>query len=355
MFVEQCENFERIIILCQAPADIPYVLILYEKYRENHPISIYIINIEGMYLFLKGLNLSVEDLTLISNKPTSFKNLISILSARNRINQIWNDYFSNYNSGLVFFFSRFEDHITSSIIHRFSKSPTINIEYISHYDDSDYFPKIKFKSLKIRILLLIYRFITNVKFEAKMIGRYPEFPVNNYTIKKTKLSFNLDLVSKYEYKIKLPNNQNPYVLIFISPCECTIFDSYKYDDELLKLILRIKQLGFTIVVKGHPRMELPSCIKPNINFEIPSYIPAEFLQTCDFRMCIGLNTNAICHFAKNKILPTYSVMRMFKPSDKSLFEVNIKFLEKQSNGEILFINNYMELEAIMNNSMVSIQ
>ena len=48
---------QKIIIFCQAPADVPYVLTLYEIYNREYSISIFVINVEGMFQFLSDLHL----------------------------------------------------------------------------------------------------------------------------------------------------------------------------------------------------------------------------------------------------------------------------------------------------------
>ena len=48
------ENFSKVIILVQAPADIPFALDLITKYN-SFPIHVYVLNVENNYKLLKHL------------------------------------------------------------------------------------------------------------------------------------------------------------------------------------------------------------------------------------------------------------------------------------------------------------
>ena len=71
---------KNIIIFIQAPADIQYALTIYEENKETAEISIFCINVEGMYKFLESLDLNVKQLVFIPyTKNFNIKNVFLFL------------------------------------------------------------------------------------------------------------------------------------------------------------------------------------------------------------------------------------------------------------------------------------
>lgn len=340
-------NLDRTIIFCQAPADIPYVLTLYEQCKETNTVSIFVINVEGTFRFLSELRLDLEQLVFIPYQSIILKQVASLFAERKRINYLWETHFSNIHSGNVYFFSRFEDWLTAAFLHRFAKNKKIKITYIDHYDDSaNLYPQQNSVTLRIRIHLLILKFLTKVNFKAKIKEQFPEFPVNKYAILKTKIELDKGLFLKYAYKIAIPNEKTSNLLFFISPCNNIAFNSDYYYDTLTTIIDILKGIGFKIIIKGHPRAGTPIRISRIADFEIPSYVPGEFIDTNNLKICLGIETFAICNFAKYKILPTYSLIKLIPYTNITMINVYIQYLQQHSDKELLFLNNLEELKKI---------
>lgn len=86
----------NLIIICQAPADVQYVVNMYND-NSARCNSIFVINVFNVFLFLKSLDLDVE-IYYIPYKLHSFKNLVDIMKERKRLNSLWSQYkiyFSN--------------------------------------------------------------------------------------------------------------------------------------------------------------------------------------------------------------------------------------------------------------------
>ena len=189
-------NFQKIIIFCQAPADIPYLLTLYEIHKSESSISIFVINVEGMFRFLSDLQLDLEQLVFIPYRLISLKRIDLLPAERKRIKSLWKKYFANIQTGNVYFFSRFEDWLTAAFIHRFAKKNEIKIAYVDHYDYSaQLFPVQSVASFKIKIYLLILKYLTKVNFKANMRDRLPEFQVDRYAFLKTKAELDRQVFS----------------------------------------------------------------------------------------------------------------------------------------------------------------
>lgn len=341
-------NSNKTIIFCQAPADVPYALTVYEQQKGKSAVSIFVINVEGMFRFLSGLNLDLEQLIFIPYKLTNLRQIGLLYAERNRINTLWLKYFSQVKEGTVYFFSRFEDWLTAAFIHRFAKRKYIQIIYTDHYDSSaELFQKNTDISLKKRIYLLILKYLTGVDFKVRIWEKLPEFPVEKYAIQKVKAEVSDQVYSKYAFKSAILDSHASNLLLFISPCDNTIFNDDFYNDKLTEIINILKSNGFKIIVKGHPRIGLPMQVKKVADYEIPSFVPGEFIDTNNYSICIGLDTTAICYFAKNKILPTYSVIKLFPSAKKEMTDSLIKYLQQQSDNKIIFFDNLEELKKIL--------
>ncbi|MDA3779121.1 MAG: hypothetical protein PF487_02630, partial [Bacteroidales bacterium] len=103
---------KEIIIFCQAPADIQYALTIYEKYKNSSMISIFCINMEGMYKFISSLNLTLKELILIPYPvEISIKNPVDIITERNRLKKLFKRHFLKISGYELYFFSNRYDWV----------------------------------------------------------------------------------------------------------------------------------------------------------------------------------------------------------------------------------------------------
>lgn len=341
---------KEIIIFCQAPADVPFLLSIYENQKKDFLISIFVINVEAVYLFIKQLNLEVNRLIFIPYRLFSFTRIDLICIEKKRIEFLYEKYFSLTNLSQIYFFSRFGDWLTSYFLHRLSKNSNNTLYYACHYDDNINYSKKKKKNLKTSFILHLLYFITGVKFKADVIEKIPEFPVNKYLIDKIKVNYDLCFQKKYLYHPIDINTKKACILFFISPCFVDLFNEKTYNKLLIDIIDRCQLLGYDVVLKGHPRLGIPNEVKKSY-LEIPSYIPGEFIDISMFSFCIGLDTSAICYFAKNKLLPTYSIMNLFDILDFSLLQIQIDYLNSLSNGLVLICKDRNEFIQILSDNL----
>ncbi len=349
--VNSIKEENKIIIFCQAPADMPYFLSLYEKYKEEKVILVYVINVENIFKFIKGLNLNLHSLVFIPYASISFKNVFQIIKERKRIEFFKIKYFDFVTKADVFFFSRFEDWLTSSFLVTLKKKNSIF--YIDYYDNSAiYFNKTS-KSIRLKFFGLILKYLTGVNFKLDIVEKLPEFPIDSYNIDKLDAILNPDVFFNYSYKFNIPLSNKSNIIFFISECDSAIYDFKFYDFKLKSIINDLKKNGFYVVVKGHPRIGIPESIREISDYEIPSYVPGEFINIEEFKFCLGLDTNAICYFAKSNKLPTYSLIRMFPTLNIEMIEILVNFLKNQSGNKIKFIDNddqfYTFIENILSN------
>lgn len=337
----------EIVIFCQAPADIAYVLTLYEKYKNEKRISIFVINVENIFKFIKSLNLNLHALVFIPYVLKSFKNPFEIIREKKRILNLEKLYFNSIRNADIYFFSRFEDWLTSAFLKILSKKNSIY--YLDHYDfSSELYIKQK-SSFKLSVLKVIYYLITNVNFKVEIEEKLPEFKYENYNIQRHVPEINKEVFTIYKYEIDIKDTSKSIVLFFISPCENTVYDCQSHDEAQIKIIKSFQKDNWTVVVKGHPRAGIPENVLDIVDFQIPSYIPAEFLQLKDVKMCVGIITAAIAYFAKSNRIKTYSLINLIKFQNITLINYYKNYLLELSDSNVLFFENYNDFETIIKN------
>jgi hypothetical protein len=347
--VNSVKEENKIIIFCQAPADIPYVLSLYEKYKEEKVISVYVINVENIFKFINGLNLNLKSLVFIPYALTSFKNVFQIIKERKRIKSLKKQYFDFVINTDVYFFSRFEDWLTSSFLDGLEKKNSIY--YIDHYDFSSEIFKKNRLNFKLLVLKFVYYILTDVNFKLEIIEKLPEFQYYKYGVEKQIPEINKDVFYKYRYEIDIKKNANPIALFFISPCETVIYDCVSHDEIQLQIIKSLKEFNWNVIVKGHPRLGVPDIIMDIVDVQIPSYIPAEFVQIENVSMCIGIITSALAHFAKNTEIKTYSLLNLFQFKDFNSVNHYRDYLSELSNDQIIYFQDYNDFENNVKNKI----
>ena len=337
------------IIFCQAPADVPYVLSLYEQ--KIKPISIYVINVEGVFKFLKSLNLDLDELTFIPYRDINLKNIRDVHSEKIRINNLFKKYFLNCEYAQVYFFSRFEDWLTAAFINKLSKIKGVVINYLNHYDDTSAFDVKNKPRFRIRIYYFLLKYITEINFVVKIQEKLPEFPVHKYNIVQKPAIVSNDIFNKYAYTDKMIERHKPNALFFISDYQDSIFAHDSYYETIINIISILHKSNYCVILKGHPRIGLPNAFRKAADAEIPSYVPGEFINMRDIKICIGLDTGAITYFARNQILPTYSLIRMAPAVNDRQIEILVDYLKKLSANKLQFIDDKVHLTEMLKNQL----
>ncbi|MDP4267477.1 MAG: hypothetical protein Q8880_08595 [Bacteroidota bacterium] len=338
----------EIIIFCQAPVDVAYCLYIYDKYIDKSRISIYVINVKGIYEFLESLNLNLKNLVFIPyNKYISIRNPFIIRKEKKRISELYNIYFYDCKNAEVYFFYRVFDWITNNFVAKLSLSNKVNFVGIDNPQDLP-FTVVKNNIAKLFELWVI-KYITGIKFRfiKNKFGIMLDFDyVDKFDIKRISLpEINLEIYNKYCYKAD--NIIKPALLFFEQNQKD--YDFYANYEKELNIIMDILQKeNVNIYIKPHPRQMYSSFIKDRVKGIIPAFVPGEFLNFDDFNLIIGIETVAIANcnrFAEDK---TYSLLELFSfkdPEQKSYIKSHLNSL---SNNKLKYISSYQELSEIIN-------
>ena len=342
------EDFSKIIILVQAPADIPYALDIIQRHKSS-AIYVYAINVENIYKLLKTLLNEKIQLEYIPYPFVGYNSLGKIIKTRKEFVQAWNQHFKTIAKQCLdaYFFSKFEDAFTAFVIGRFSTSKGINIHYINHYDSPmrtiglrDYVRSIIFN--------VILYFITRSHFKITYWGKYPELDVAYYkNIDEQKIDIaDIDL-TQYLYSI----DRQPAILFLVNPKYDVC--GYDYEDyiELIKIIAhRLKNKGLVIYMKGHPRMGLPIELAGVYDERIEDYVISELIDYTKFKLIIGCESTSIAHAALKMNGTAISILKMIKVINDVKINRQYNYLCNQSRGRVVFVKTVEEIINIYESS-----
>jgi len=327
-----------VIVFCQAPADIPYALSIYESLKKNNQkFHFFIVNVKGMYYFLQSLNLQEVTFSFLPYSfVKNFKNPINIIIARIYLKKIFNKYFQGLKNNDVYYFCNIYDFLTTYLISKLSRNN--KIYFINHYDDialNNSIHKFDYKNVIYKIIYFIITgiFFKFVQFSAKNYGYV--FKYYKYPIRECKILINEIIYSNFKYNISpLFNNS---VLFIIS--KNNYFESpQNYRNVLESIIKKIKSYGNKIIVKGHPRLGFPEIFIPYTDLVIPDFVPSEFIDTEKIKYVIGDSSTALAIIANRGNAKVFSVLNLYDFKDSIEKKYVTNYLTSLSQ-KIIYLQN----------------
>jgi hypothetical protein len=326
---------DEAIFFCQAPADLQYILSQIDK-GNYKSIIIIVINTEKVFDFINTLNLPSTQLIFIPYKQNSqLFNPISIFGERTRLRKIYNSYFKDKKSCQIYYYSLGYDWITFFLLEKLSHNNSVF--YVDF--EAPTIEMLKSTSLYQKINQLTVFLITGIWFpfamHSEIKNEFLFLDLLKYKIKTIKPVVSKQSLIKYAYKEK--DIKQPGVLLLESNMET--YDMYiDYQTDILHILGILKNKGFYVYVKPHPRLNFSPFIEKYVFGFIPKEIPAEFLDVSEFRMV--LKTDSIASFASdtNNVYSILELLRYRKEGIKNgyrnkLIELdinNLKFIENET-------------------------
>ncbi len=331
-----------IIILIQAPADIKYAFELYEKHKATARISMYCINVKGMYDFIDSQKLILDNLVFIPyDFKMSYKNPFKLIKVKRKLEEIFKNYFLGIEEQRIFFFSHFFDFLSFFLLARLSSRNEIT--FINHYDDTIKLDYSRAKSsLKLVHKKMILRWATNIDFEFFVFGKklIIEFPYYRYNIKQVKKeTVEKPVIDKYSYKPK--KSKAPKVLFLeMDYKKVNIHKNYK--EITTMLISHVKNIGYELYIKPHPRLGYSKFLNKETNTFVNAAIPAEFIDTKEFDLVIGINSSALAFLAEKNDSVVISLLCLYEYYDYHVKERAVNYLNDLTK-KILYPKNISDI------------
>ncbi len=318
------------ILFSQAPADIQYVLSLYDKYKDSYNIKIIIVNVENNYKFFKSLNLNakLEFIPVVSQKIL-FRYIIFLFELRG----LYKELFSTIDNTKIYFFSKNYDYVTAFFIEKLYKNN--KVFFVDIYKQN-YIEK---KSIinKIKKTIMYYSLGIEVYF-----NEYSYIYVLDKKINIIYLNILQKNIEKYIYRVKVQNLKKPNLLFYESDMvKYNWFTDYTRD--LTNIMDKISK-KYNIYVKPHPRLGYSKILNHYDITIIEDYIPSELLSLRDFDVLLGTESTAI---ASANFANKYSLVNLLEYSDLKRKPYIINYLKQQSHQNIIFVQSLQSLDKLV--------
>ena len=329
------------LIFCQSPAFLPVVLSCYgEEQSKGRQVIIVVRNAYGMFKFLDSLNLEAR-ICFFENPVTSG---VQLLGSHSTIStQIKSDIrslsFENAKDNNVFFTDMLDDFIQALYLKELIFCSISWIIDERSVDRRPFWFNNKSVPYKLRLLCFVYSYLYNIKFiPAKTDHWTIAFDVNEFGngIRKYDIS-----KIKQQYRFKVACHGAKKAIFYTEPYRNSFQTKEDYDLMNKNIIDELHSLGYIVLVKGHPRIGCNEVALQYSDEEIPSYIPAEFVNLRDFDLAIGFVSTSLCISASE--IPSYSVLPMCSIVNKEEADYWKEYLMNNSKERVVLLSSFSEI------------
>ncbi len=337
-----------LLIFLQAPADLPYMLKLYEENVGKCRITISVQNVENVYKFVQMLNLNVDNI-FFTPYITNAHVLHSIwfIKTKKYLRGVYKEHFACVKNTKVVFFSIVEDIYSCYFVKRLAKERSNCVIYAEHYDhnslgSTEHYIHVP---IKRRVLSVLYYLLMGLHIDTTYSNRI--FCWTNwakYGIKKLEAQ-EVDSLEKYLYKLPVAQGKKNILMLtnpwaFQNDLVCN-----DVRQQTLKIINTLQLRGYNVIVKGHPRMGLHSDISKIADATIPLYVPSEFLDVSKLQYIISDFTSGVRFFCDHYDVPVYSYLNVYHNVDINIQKMFTDYLRNLTHNKIIFINKIIELDS----------
>ena len=150
--------------------------------------------------------------------------------------------------------------------------------------------------------------------------RYLEFNYKKYGIERRLITKLVKVNTEFKYSTTRSKQSNSVVFL-LSPDELDMITK----DALLKLkeiIFFLKNQGYKLYIKGHPRLGTAELYLDFFHEEIPNFVPAEFLSYKEFSFTIGVISSSLVYpslLNEHKVYSLVNLLEFKINKDKHFF------------------------------------
>ena len=330
------------IIFCQAPLKIPAVLNCYhhELNSKHCSVTIVVRNTETAFKFIKSLKLDAQVL-FFQDQNFAFPYKKSKKSVKENLRNL---NLKDIETLRVFFTDVCDDPTMGCYLAALKGAKIFKIQSkLDLFLDKELINGRR----KIPFILRVKEYLMTL-----MIGyRYRYAKIDHWTpalnLKKNQISLldysDMDICKKYQYNIPIGNDK-PRVLFLTEPYRNKYQLKDDYDSLNVSIVKSLQEKGFSVGVKGHPRIGCHKDVIKLADFEIPSYIPAEFINLNDFVFSIGFVSSSLCSASTQ--ITAYSVLPMCNIINQVEADYWYDYLNRLSENKVIFIRQFSDIKEI---------
>lgn len=219
-----------------------------------------------------------------------------------------------------------------------------DVSYLNHYDDIQAIIPLEKLTFKESVKLRMIRYMTGLHFSIyRMGGRWNvlHFHYEDYPIQVLHPILNKETCKKYAYKVKMGDKKA--VLVYSQPNrDHDLISDEEHDALFHELVARLKNKGYYVVLKGHPRLGVCPINVNQADEIIPKNLSAELIDLTVFDACYGFITIALSSSAKLGA-SSYSILPLMKDTKSKNYKDCVKFTNESSEGKIKFVTSWGDL------------
>lgn len=339
-----------ILLFCQAPKDLSYCLKLHEMLSENRKISIIVINVKNIFDFIvENYSNLFHDIKFISTPIYfSYYKFGLVLNAKTYVRKKLTE-LTDINNYSVFYFSKDFDWLTAYFVLHLSKN---NLVFRLMVDDITSLSSKKIYNHYTTLSVFYLYVITKIKFYYVKTdyGYILSYNLNNKGVQEIPASFNKPVNKNFLINLSIEENS---VMIFENNQNGCLYMS-NYKEKLTEIILTLKT-RYSIYIKPHPRLGYSPFLNniEGINF-LSSQVPSELLNIDKFKFIIGIDTTAICEYARIGNENVFCLLNLFLIDDMQIFNYTIKHINKLSNNKVKYVSSINQLCVMLRETTVLI-
>jgi len=336
--ISNCE----VIHFCQAAADVKYILDYYEK-NVNEKLFVVVVNVRMVYDFFCSLRLDRMRLLFVPySDKFSIKNIAIVVAEKKRLMKVYRENFVSIKKSKVYFYCNYFDWITFFFVNKLIEEN--KVFFLGHYLGWDEFKK-SAVGVKEGIKLFLYYVLTGIKFDLttyasdNTVLRYAPSG-GRITIADAKMPKE-NIFKKYSFSAI--ESRCPQKAVLVVDAQDNPWIS-GFREKMISLLIYLKENGYKLYIKPHPRLGysvefLEYADLSDIN------IPSEFLDLSAFVAVIGLSSTVLIDAAK-KEGNAYSLMNLFKYTDRSRYDYAKRYIQKQGDGFVKIIDDENEFRRV---------
>lgn len=326
---------DNLVIFSQAPADVQYVLSLYEEYSQQCRIIIVVMGIRSNYDFLKSLSLKNVDLHFIDVSVHRLK-IFNLWTVKRKLYRFYQN-LMRAGDLTIYFFSYYFDYYTFYLVARLAKSHyciLINI-YGTEREPLRHLRLLE----RIKLAFLRTLFCVRLRYAKAAVGPVVTFQFREHGIEAVQMDLDPQVLTRHLYRV--PGSDSRSVLFFESgPPPGS--DSKHYGEVVDRVVSRLRNMGWQVYIKPHPRLGHSYELASLGVIVLPSHIPGELIEARRFDFVLGVYSSAIAMLARNQGVAVVSIGPMMEFWDTAAAIYLRSYLVELANGGLLLFAGDMD-------------
>jgi hypothetical protein len=303
--VERVENMNTspsrpMVILCQAPFYLQHTLSLYrEACQAGKKVKIFVGAVPAMERFLNRLKLEAEITFLPSYEGTvKLGRPWSFLSLRRHFRRVADEHFRHFTGSDFYFSGCFNHFTTMAVIAAMQGRGNLLTDF--GYEPHD-LAKAARTTWRQRLRHRLVEWTSGVPLKHCDLGGSDSLKGlllldrKRCGVATRCIPEDPNILREFAFKPDSPWPTRTLLLLDHTETEGEGYTSYQA--EVTTILSAVREAGFHLVLKPHPRLGASRFLGPFVHDTVPDEIPAQFIDHSSYLAVIGTHSGAMIDFA----------------------------------------------------------